>query len=318
MLSGFNVFSALEAIILPGNGFTNLEPNQAKEPPFDLLFLTWNHNQDRWLFAAASFLKGRLNMKQTAQAIIIIFVFFSYPFICFSQETIRLTNGEWAPFMSEKIPHHGLASHIITAAFALQGITVEYGWFPWSRAYSLAEHDKYNGCVGYTRSTEREKIFYFSDPVFELNDVFFHRKDYPFRWENYEDLKGLRIGITQDYFYGDAFEKAVKRGVFTTDIAHSDELGLRKLLAKRVDAFPLATEIGYAMVRKIFSKDVVSLITNHSKPIRTSQYSIILNKKNHRNKELTAIFNKGLAQLKKSGQYAKFYNSFYSGGYEGN
>ena len=34
-------------------------------------------------------------------------------------KTIRLTNGEWQPYLSKDVPHYGFASHIVTEAFAL-------------------------------------------------------------------------------------------------------------------------------------------------------------------------------------------------------
>ncbi len=54
-----------------------------------------------------------------------------------TSKVIRLTNGEWQPYLSEDTPHHGFASHIVTEAFALVGVEVEYGFFPWSRAMKL-------------------------------------------------------------------------------------------------------------------------------------------------------------------------------------
>ena len=35
-----------------------------------------------------------------------------------SAKTIRLTNGEWQPYLSKDVPHHGFASHVVTEAFA--------------------------------------------------------------------------------------------------------------------------------------------------------------------------------------------------------
>ncbi len=49
-----------------------------------------------------------------------------------TSKTIRLTNG-WQPYLSKDVPHHGFASHIVTEAFALVGVEVEYGFFPWKR-----------------------------------------------------------------------------------------------------------------------------------------------------------------------------------------
>ena len=166
------------------------------------------------------------------------------------------------------------------------------------------------------RAEEREKFFFYTDPIFEQKDVFFHRKDYPFEWKTFEDLKGLRVGITHVYHYRDDFEKVKKSGLFKVDVAHADELAFRKLLARRIDVFPLAKEIGYTMIRKEFSASQADLITHHKKPIRTSRYCLLINKKRKSNARLVDEFNKGLKKLKKSGQYDKYYDDFLNGGYE--
>jgi polar amino acid transport system substrate-binding protein len=57
-----------------------------------------------------------------------------------AQDTIRLTNGDWQPLMSENGPHHGIASHVVTEGFAL--VEVEYGFSPWKRAKKLARDGK--------------------------------------------------------------------------------------------------------------------------------------------------------------------------------
>lgn len=52
-----------------------------------------------------------------------------------AQETIRITNGEWEPFLSQHSPHYGINSHIVSEAFRLEGIQVKWGFFPWKRAF---------------------------------------------------------------------------------------------------------------------------------------------------------------------------------------
>ena len=59
-------------------------------------------------------------------------------------ETIRITNGEWPPFTSERLPDKGPLSRIVAEAFALEGISVEYGYFPWRRAYDYTR-ERANG-----------------------------------------------------------------------------------------------------------------------------------------------------------------------------
>ena len=107
-----------------------------------------------------------------------------------TQDTIRLTNGEWPPFLSEHAPHHGFASHIITEAFALVGVEVEYGFFPWKRSFKLAKEGKWDGSAVWWENEERRKLFYFTDLVVPTKVVFFHLKSTEFDWTTYEDLRG--------------------------------------------------------------------------------------------------------------------------------
>ena len=94
----------------------------------------------------------------------------------FAQETIRITNGEWPPYLSEKLKHNGLASRIVREAFELEGIQVVYDFFPWNRSLMLAQTGEWDGTAVWLRSPEREQEFYISDPVVQSTYVFFHLK----------------------------------------------------------------------------------------------------------------------------------------------
>ncbi len=39
-----------------------------------------------------------------------------------AEETIRLTNGEWPPYLSKNLKYYGISSRIVTEAFALEGL----------------------------------------------------------------------------------------------------------------------------------------------------------------------------------------------------
>ena len=57
----------------------------------------------------------------------------------YAQQTVRLAVGEWEPYVSQNLPQKGLIARIITEAFALEGVKVELGFFPWARAKALAK-----------------------------------------------------------------------------------------------------------------------------------------------------------------------------------
>ena len=79
-------------------------------------------------------------------SILIFLVLFSVSSL-FAKETIRLTNGEWLPYMSANLKYNGVASRIVTEAFALEGIEVVYSFFPWKRAYALVSNGDFDGSL---------------------------------------------------------------------------------------------------------------------------------------------------------------------------
>ena len=220
-----------------------------------------------------------------------------------AEDTLRLTNGEWQPYMSEHVPNYGMGSHIVTEAFALVGIAVEYGFFPWKRAYDVTKKGTWDGTVGWSFSDERGEAFFFSDPVFPSTYVLFHLKDFSFEWNSIEDLQDKKIGVTMEYFYGDDFHTAEKAGVIHPEYAKSDELNLKKLLKGRIQVFIGDVMVTYEQIRDTFSAQEAAAFTHHPKFLINRDLHLLLTKANPDNERMVALFNQGLKQLKENGRY---------------
>ena len=220
-----------------------------------------------------------------------------------TSETIRITNGEWQPFLSKEVPHYGFASHIVTEAFALVGVEVEYGFFPWSRAMKLAREGMWDGTAVWGTSEERLQQFHFTDAVVPATYVFFHLKTTAFDWDDYDDLGDLKVGGTVEYYYSNAFEAAEAAGVFRTIRGRSDEVSLKNLLKGRIDVFPGEVMVTYEQIRDTFSEQEAALFTHHAKPIVDKPLFVLLNKDVPGNERMRDLFNDGLRQLKASGRY---------------
>ena len=94
-----------------------------------------------------------------------------------AQETIYITNGEWEPYLSEYSYHYGLNSHIVSEAFKQEGILVEWGFFPWSRAYQMAkEGGDWEASCCWRTSEKIQKDFLVSTVVSKTSYVFFTLK----------------------------------------------------------------------------------------------------------------------------------------------
>jgi polar amino acid transport system substrate-binding protein len=215
---------------------------------------------------------------------------------------VRLTNGEWPPYLSASLPFNGVLSRIVSEAFALQGLEVQYGFFPWTRALTLARIGSWDGSAAWIRSPERERDFYYSDPVLSTEVVLVHLKIMPFSWNSVGDLGRYRIGVTQDYAYGDAFAAAIANGKISVDIVGHDEQNLTKLLGGRIDLFPIDRRVGEAMIGRSFSGQDAARLVFDTKPLHTQPLHIIFSKAGTHGKELVEQFNQGLRKLKASGR----------------
>jgi polar amino acid transport system substrate-binding protein len=223
-------------------------------------------------------------------------------------ETIRLANGEWAPYVSKDLKHYGVFSHIVSEAFALEGIEVEYEFFPWKRSYKYAADGEFDGSLTWAPTPEREKDFYFTEPVTYNKKVFFHLKSQTFNWNKLSDLKGLNIGTTAQYTYGDEFDNAANNKEISVFPVNKDEQNVKKLLAGRIDIFPMEIEVGYGLIHSQLTPAQAALFSNHPKPVTETPICVVISKKlpAERAKRLVEAFNRGLAKLKGSGKYEEY------------
>jgi len=229
-----------------------------------------------------------------------------FPTAALAGETIRITNGEWSPYLSEKLKYYGVASRIVTEAFELEGTSVEYGFFPWKRALLLAQKGKWDGTVIWSHTKDRAKDFYYSDPVVKCKWVFFYLKTTSFDWKVIDDLRGFRIGGTLGYKYNPDFEAAEEAGRITVDRVPKDEQNFEKLIKGRIDIFVQDIDVGYEMLNNLFPKEKVCMFTHHPKPIKDTDFHLLLSKKAEKNREMLTLFNKGLRQLRESGKIEQY------------
>ena len=232
-------------------------------------------------------------------------------------ETIRITNGEWAPFLSKDSYQYGLGSHIVTEAFKLEGVTVEWGFFPWLRAYQNAKDGKnWDASCCWWPDDKREKEFSVSDPVAKTSLVFFHLKSYSFDWNSMQDLKGIKIGGTSGYNYGDEFLNALTEKTLDVEFTIKDEFNFKKLLAGRIQIFPNDRSVGSAQIRNSLSPDEANLLTHTSKEFGINTIHLIISRNNNRNKYFLDKFNAGMKKLKISGRYQQMLNDLEAGKYD--
>ncbi len=221
-------------------------------------------------------------------------------------ETIRLTNGEWPPYLSEHYKHQGVVSRIVREAFEISEIDVEYGFFPWARAFKNAKlGNEWLGSVVWAITPERRDDFVFSDAVFGDKTVFFHLAINDVRWTSLKDLSQYQIGATRSYAYGEEFHRLEKEGVLNVKWATHDVNNFRKLLAGRIDLFPVQEFVGIEILKTNFSESEFNKI-RYTQSFRETPYYLMLNKNAPESERYIRLFNQGLSALKASGKLQKY------------
>ena len=152
-----------------------------------------------------------------------------------SKQHIHIASGEWPPLISQQLPNGGEITHIITQAFLRQGITVNYSYFPWARSLALTQSGQFDATPGWFYNEERNKQFYFSEPVLKASETLIILKSAPWTITRYQDLQNKTIAGMRGYSYGDTFDQSEAEGFFTVIRNKDYDQNLRMLLSGRVD-----------------------------------------------------------------------------------
>ena len=212
--------------------------------------------------------------------------------------------------MSKDLNNGGVVIAIVQAACKNAGIEIDCRFLPPARAFEMTKKGKYDALVGWVWSKEREKVFYYSDSIFEAPLVFFHHKKFNFDWKTMEDLKGVAIGTVLKKYYGPEFQAASDSGTLNIQAVAMEKFNFRKLLGNRIKLFPLNLYSGYYIINQDYPPAEAVQITHHPQPLKTSVYHVLFSKAVPKNKGIAEKFDRGLRQLKESGEYENILSRF--------
>lgn len=218
---------------------------------------------------------------------------------------ITLSNQEWPPYMGQELPYDGILSRLVKEAFARGGVDVAYRYYPNNRTLQSARNGQVDGSFGWAPTAERKRDLLYTLPVLSARMVFFQRKEHPLAWSRWSELKGARVGITVGNFYSDDFDAQVKNGTLTVDNAPDDLINLRKLIAGRIDLFPIDQEVGKYLIAHHFSPVQGAELEAQNKTFWAAPLHVVIWRKHARGPELVERFNRGLKALQDSGDFER-------------
>jgi polar amino acid transport system substrate-binding protein len=204
----------------------------------------------------------------------------------------------------------GIDIEIITAAMKKAGLSPDFKEMPWNRVINLIKTGELNFAGGASKTEERMEFAYFSDSYRKESAVIYVNKGKKYNIKSLDDIvkAGFKLGVTTGYYYGEEYERLIKNPAFKALIQEvsSDSLNYKKLQGGRIDGFLIEPLVGEAEFKNLG-------ISGQFEALPFTAYAddiyVMFSKKTVNIKTVEA-FNKGLAEIKKSGEYQKILNSY--------
>lgn len=217
---------------------------------------------------------------------------------------VVIATGEWPPLTGRELPHNGFVNHVVKEAFARQGYTVRFEFYPWTRNNYLIENGEIDASSYWYKNELREDYAIFSDVLSTEDVVLFHLKNKDLKpWSKLTELSPYRIGMVKGIYYADDFKELVEKGVLRAYYSGTEEENFHKLLRERIDIFPVAKRMGLEVLATNFTQEERTAITQDPGKISSHDGFLVFPKNKKDSEMLRNIFNAGLRELRKDGTY---------------
>lgn len=133
----------------------------------------------------------------------------------------------------------GIMIEVLEEVSRRTGITFSYDLSPWKRALKLSSLGK-GAIIGFSKTSEREKIWEYSEPMYFDELVFVTTKDKVFDYTGLQSMGGRSVAIKLGASYGDDFESARESGLIKV-VETAERKGQLQMLAyDRIDTVLLS------------------------------------------------------------------------------
>lgn len=218
-------------------------------------------------------------------------------------QSVRIAVGEWPPYFSESAEGFGTYAQVVTRAFELEGLEVEYGFFPWKRALLETQEGRWPVSAGWGKTADRAPYFHFCDPVLIQREQFFFSTDRPVQAETWPELEGLSLGIIEGAALGEQLDRLVSEDKVTIFRQSTLEDLVQMLAVGRVDLVMGNENVArQAIATAVPPGEAAKLVPLEALDVQWD-YRVIVSRMAENGALLCERFNRGLEALRDSGEY---------------
>lgn len=219
------------------------------------------------------------------------------PYAAAGADTLKITANVWPPYVDDKISGHGVAVALATEALKRAGYETDVVLDTWPEVMEATVTGEYDVICSLWLTDERSETLAFSESYLENHIRFVKRSNSDIQFYDREDLKGLRIGVVNDYAYSaDPYDTT---GIEVTE-SGSVRNNLKRLLNNEIDLVLADSRVASYEVDELIAAKRVTIL---SKPLITRGLRIAVSKQRADHAEIVAAFNRAIAQMKEDGTY---------------
>ncbi|HEV2675896.1 MAG TPA: transporter substrate-binding domain-containing protein [Aliidongia sp.] len=192
----------------------------------------------------------------------------------------------------------GYLVEISVEAMRLAGYEPEVEAIPWARAVAAAEAGE-GVITAFSHTPDRDRLFEYSDVVFEDRVVLVTRRGADFPFESLKDLAGRTIGIQRGSSYGPSLEAALDTFNAVRDSGHVERL--KMLVAGRIEGAIVSGGTPAVMFNASAAGIELRNLVIHSTPIAIDPNYMAIAKSRPDGAEVLGRINRAVEQMNRDG-----------------
>ena len=165
--------------------------------------------------------------------------------------TWRLVVDNYPPYIDELSEERGALSQLVMAVLKQEQIAAQIEIVPWQHIATEAAKPNSASFLWF-ETPDLQQQWYFSDPITSVQQVLLVRKDSTLKLDRLDQLRGLKIGVSKNYFYGERFAALAPQQQLKA--AASDFANLQALLASEIEVAVMDPVIAYVMLQQLDKK----------------------------------------------------------------
>ena len=228
------------------------------------------------------------------------------PSVQAADDKLIIAIENWPPYSDQGHPRYGIATEIVATALDRAGYSFRITFENWSEILRGAQVGVFDVISAGWYTKEREKYFAYSEPYLFNEVKFIKQKGKPFDYETLDDLRGVIVGIVENYAYMPEFDSS------NIPIKFSNRHVIQNLLLLQQGKVDLTLDDEWVIRHQIanYMPNAIDQFEFLDKPLATRGLHLLVSLKNKNHEKIIADFNKAIHDMKEDGTIIKILNSY--------